>query len=208
MNGVEQNFCNRTNVSRETIERLRGFEGLLLKWNHAINLVSKSTISEVWNRHFLDSAQLARYLPEKGGHWVDIGSGGGFPGIVLAILAKEMSGQTRFTLIESDSRKSAFLITVARELNLDVDVIVERVENAKPQDADILSARALASLSKLLEFSQIHLKKGGVCVFPKGKTFQEEIIHARELWRFDVVEHQSITNANSVILQIGAIERV
>lgn len=204
----QKQFLQAANVSRETLERLEVYERLLKKWNPAINLVSKATLADIWGRHFLDSAQLFPLFPTQSAHWVDIGSGGGFPGIVLAIQAEELESNPKMTLIESDQRKAAFLLTVIRELSLSSKVIVERVEKAEAQTADVLSARALAPLDKLLAFAKRHLLPTGTAIFPKGETYKQEIKHAREHWRFDVKEHKSATSANSVILEIGAIERV
>ena len=116
-----------TSVSRETMERLEYFGELTAKWTVKINLIAKSTIPDIWNRHIIDSAQVFQYA-ESPQHWVDIGSGGGFPGIVMAILAKEHAPETKFTLIESDARKCTFLRTAARELGLNLYAITQRIE--------------------------------------------------------------------------------
>ena len=136
-------------VSRETFARLETYVGLIQKWNPRINLVSRNSLDDLWIRHIEDSLQVARAIPMPD-RWVDLGSGGGLPGLVAAILAAEESPDTRFTLIESDQRKSVFLRTVARECDLNVQVISDRIEKAKPQKADVLSARALADLTTLL----------------------------------------------------------
>jgi len=200
-------FQAEFNVSRETLARLDYYDTMLRKWNPAINLISKSTISALWQRHFHDSAQIYQLIPKKNGHWVDLGSGGGFPGLVLAILAVA-DPTIRFTLVESDQRKSAFLRTAIQELTLNATVITKRIEETEPLEADVLTARALASLDKLLEYTERHLKPEGTAIFPKGEKYKDEIDRAITLWQFDVEEIASKTNPNGAILKIGGITRV
>lgn len=195
-------------VSRETFDRLKIYQTLLEKWNPAINLVAKSTLAGAWERHFLDSAQVFSHAESDVDRWLDIGSGGGFPGLVCAILAEDSGYKTKFTFIESDQRKCTFLRSVARELSLDVSVISERIEGVEPMGADVLTARALAPLTALLGFSEIHLQKGGTAIFLKGKSFREELKEALESWRFTHEEYPSATSTESVILKIGDIQRV
>ncbi|SLN24622.1 Ribosomal RNA small subunit methyltransferase G [Pseudoruegeria aquimaris] len=195
-------------VSRETMERLEIYAALLKKWNPAINLVAKSTLGDLWQRHIVDSVQVFSRAPETVDHWVDIGSGGGFPGMVCAILAAEKRGGCRFTLIESDQRKAAFLRTVARDTGAKVDVLAKRIESVPPQNADVLSARALASLDKLFEFAECHLKPTGRALFPKGESYQQEIEEARARWHFSADVIPSITDGKAVVLSIGGLERV
>jgi 16S rRNA (guanine527-N7)-methyltransferase len=195
-------------VSRETFERLSIYESLLKKWNPAINLVSKSSISELRVRHFVDSAQIFALMPRDAKKWVDIGSGGGFPGMVCAIICAEKSPDTQFHLVESDMRKSTFLRSVAQQAGVTVQVHSNRIEKMEPFKADVLSARALASLEKLLEFSAPHLQNDGVALFPKGENYKSELKVAQENWNFDCEEHQSTTGSNSVVLRIGNIKRV
>lgn len=195
-------------VSRETFERLESYVALLEKWNPAINLVSKSTLTDVWNRHIYDSVQVYRLAPPDVDIWGDLGSGGGFPGLVCAILAAENANGSQVHLVESDGRKATFLRTVAREVGVDVVVHTERIEALEPLGADVLSARALAPLDRLLFFADMHLKKGGVALFPKGATFRGELRESLANWRFEYEECPSKTDDNSVILRIGDIERV
>lgn len=193
-------------VSRETLEMLDGYYELLKTWNAKINLVGKGTLQDIWQRHFADSAQLFG-IPGKPGRWVDLGSGAGFPGLVIAILAQE-SGKYEVTLVESDQRKAAFLRVVVRELGLRVTVLAKRIEDVEPQNAEVVSARALASLSKLLEFAETHLSTEGTALFPKGEKADAEIAEALEQWRFRCEKHPSVTDARSSILSIGGISRV
>ena len=128
----EAEFLARHDVSRETLERLHAYEALLRKWNVAINLIAKSTLEAIWSRHFLDSAQVFGLSPESARLWADLGSGGGFPGMIAAILSADAGRTTGFTLVESDLRKAAFLSTVAREIGLDVRVLSDRAEALTP----------------------------------------------------------------------------
>ena len=194
-------------VSRETIEKLHAFCRLVEKWTQRINLISKASVADIWHRHILDSAQLYALAP-KVGHWVDLGSGGGFPGIVAAILSDGDGKTHEFTLVESDQRKCAFLRTAARELCLDVTVLSKRIEDIAPIDASVLSARALADLGTLLTFAEQHLSTNGVALFPKGETWSLEHDKAQKTWsyRYEVVK--STTNGAAAVLKIQDIARV
>lgn len=204
----EAEFLVRHDVSRETLERLRIYEALLRKWNPAINLVSKSTLDQVWSRHFLDSAQIFDLADPSARTWADLGSGGGFPGLVVAILAAGRGRELGMTLVESDTRKAAFLMTVAREAGLTVAVKSERIEALSPLGADILSARALAPLVKLLEFSERHLRPGGQALFPKGANHAEELRQALETWSFSYDTIPSATDPDAVVYSLREIRRV
>lgn len=196
-----------TDVSRETIEKLERFADLTRKWNPSINLVAKSTIPDLWHRHILDSVQLYQYAPSFPKKWLDIGSGGGFPGIVMATIAAEKSPETQFTFIESDQRKSTFLRSAARELGLTVTVIASRIEETEAQSADVVSARALSALSELFPFINRHLTDGGVALLPKGRSYQDEINAAKADWHFDVQAHQSMTDEEAHVLVVKGIVR-
>lgn len=194
-------------VSRETIDRLSHFEDLVLKWNPRINLVAKSTLNEIWERHITDSVQLYQYAPAEAKTWLDIGSGGGFPGIVLAVMAAGSNQTAEFSMVESDQRKSTFLRTAARELGLKVTVHSERIEATSPQNADVITARALKSVVELMPFLERHLTPSGTAILPKGRNFAEEIPLARKKWRFDLTEHHSITDPDARILIMKEIAR-
>ncbi|MBV7411015.1 16S rRNA (guanine(527)-N(7))-methyltransferase RsmG [Maritimibacter sp. DP1N21-5] len=199
-------FAERSNVSRETLERLDVYADLLAKWNPKINLVSKGTMSELWTRHFLDSAQVFELAPVAD-HWLDIGTGGGFPGVVVAIIGAHQRPELKVTCVESDQRKATFLRTVLRETGVLGTVLATRVEDLAPQGADIISARALAPLSMLLGYAKRHLKPEGVALFPKGAEHQKEINDALETWSFHADKIPSRTNPDAVVLRIGDIER-
>lgn len=194
-------------VSRETMERLQHYVDLLIKWNPRINLIGKSTLQHIWQRHIADSVQIFDIVQEKG-PWADIGSGGGLPGIVVAILMKECDEKIQTTLVESDGRKSAFLRTAIRELDLNAQVINDRIETLEPLDAKILSARALADLNVLLSFAHRHLSTDGIALFPKGTTWEKEVAAARDAWSFHLEPIKSATESTAAILKIRSIERV
>ncbi len=194
-------------VSRETMERLEIYEALLRKWNPAINLVSRSTLDRLWDRHFVDSAQIFDLHSAECGLWADLGAGGGFPGLVVAILAAERKPDLSVTLIESDQRKAAFLSAVARAVGVEVSILPQRIEATPGLGAEILSARALAPLAKLLEYAAPHLRPGGQALFPKGAAHAEEVSQALESWRFSYEVTKSMTDESAVILSIRDIER-
>lgn len=204
----DASMLGRLAVSRETIGRLRALEALLNKWNPAINLVAKSTLPQAWQRHILDSAQLYAIAPRTVDHWVDLGSGGGFPGLVIAALSAELDPNRRVTLVEVDQRKATFLREAARQLSLDTAVLSERVEKVAPLAADVLSARALAALPLLCDFATRHLSPDGLALFPKGASYQDELADAARVWRFDVTVHQSDTDPSAVVLEMKAISHV
>ncbi len=194
-------------VSRETMAELERFAGLVQKWSPKINLVSARSLDDIWQRHVVDSVQLYRFAPDRFDHWVDLGSGAGFPGVVMALLSKRNLTESRFTLIESDQRKAAFLRTAIREFGLNAVVLSERIEAVAPLGANVVSARALAALDQLLELSARHLGPDGICLFPKGRRAEDEIAAARKLWSFDLDDQQSRTDPEGRILKIERISR-
>lgn len=192
------------NVSRETQAKLDIYLGLLKKWSPKINLVSSASLKDVARRHFEDSLQLVEFCPADAKTLVDLGSGGGFPGAVIAIAKPELL----VTLIESDQRKATFLRTVSRETNVPFNVVTERIESADLQNADVVSARALAPLTDLLGFAEIHMAENGTALFLKGETWQNEIDDARKKWRFSFKAHTSETRPDAALLEIGELSRV
>ena len=195
-------------VSRETRERLEIYAALLRKWNPRINLVARSTLDDLWTRHFEDSAQILDLAgPNPSGLWADLGSGGGFPGAVVAILAAARASNLSVACVESDQRKAAFLRTVSRETSVPFQILNARSEALPPLAATILSARALASLVELLFHAERHLAPGGTALFPKGVKYADELREAQNRWRFDCETATSSTDPNAVILKIGAVHR-
>ena len=195
------------NVSRETLQDLERFHDLFLKWNAKINLVSRSSAPELWNRHIWDSAQVWQLAP-KAAHWADFGSGGGFPALICAVFAKHEASETEFTLVESDQRKSTFLRTAIRELGLNATVLSRRIEQLEPLNADVISARALSQLTDLLAFAAQHMSVDGQALFPKGEICQSELDDARKAWTFECTAHPSQTDAQAAVLQIKELKRV
>lgn len=187
-------------VSRETLADLQSFRDLVLKWNPAINLISKKSIDDIWERHILDSAQVFEYFPEDPQLWCDLGSGGGFPGIVVAILAKEIRPGMSVKLVESDRRKGTFLREAIRALDLNATVEITRIEDLTPQSADVVSARALASVADLLPHIFRHLSTTGNAILLKGAGTSDELAKARQDWSFDVSSHTSRTSLDGQIL--------
>lgn len=195
-------------VSPETSERLDALCAALIKWNRSVNLVGNSTLDSLWNRHVLDSAQVFDAAESDGGLWADFGTGGGFPGLVVAILAAERNVGVRVVCVESDMRKAGFLRATAGTLGLNIDVVARRIENVAPLGASIISARALAPLAKLLEYAERHLSPDGECIFLKGRNWRKEIADAALGWKFDHVHIPSATAPDSVVLKLGGITRV
>jgi 16S rRNA (guanine527-N7)-methyltransferase len=193
-------------VSHETAERLETFVALLRKWQHAENLVSPKTLGEIWRRHIADSLQLLRFFPGDR-RWLDLGSGGGLPGMVLAICLPLGS---MVHLVESNRRKCAFLRAAVRETGAAAQVHEGRIEEALAgwtEPVDRVTARALAPLSELLDLAEPVMKKGVPAAFMKGLEADREIAKARERWSFTVARHESVTGEGGVILDIGMLRR-
>lgn len=195
-------------VSRETHDRLALYADLVKKWNMRINLIAPSTAPVIEARHIRDSAQLFDLIPDPINHLVDIGSGGGFPGIVVACLLAQRQPQCRVTLIESDQRKSTFLREVSRNLSLDVTVLAQRIESAPPQSADVVTARALAPLPQLIGLSLPHLRDDGCALFLKGRQADKELADARQVYDFDLSRRASKTDPEASILKLERLRHV
>lgn len=177
---------------------------LLNKWQPAQNLVSRETLSDVWTRHVVDSLQLLQHIPASAGLVVDLGSGGGFPALPLAIAAKGSS--KRFTLVEPNQRKVAFLRTVIRELGLDAGIEPRRIEEIDSRETlpvDVITSRALASLAQLCNWSSSLFRSSTIALFHKGREYGEELREARVRWDFDVLVLPSDTSRDGVLLQIS-----
>lgn len=195
-------------LSEPEQRQLRQFVELVLRWNPRINLISRASAADVWNRHIVDSAQVYMQMPERCESWVDLGSGGGFPGIVVAILAAHRKPGLRVTLVESDQRKAVFLRQAARELGVGCTVLARRIEELGALSADVVSARALASLDKLFEMSAPLLAAGGTALFPKGANRAAEIAEAQRHWVFNVTELPSLTEPTAAILKVTDLRHV
>ncbi len=203
-----EEFLAETNVPRETFDRLLAFDRVLMDWSERHNLVARSTIKDRWERHFFDSAQLVPLLPETVKTLVDLGSGAGFPGLVLAALLAPKG--TQVTLIESTQKKCAFLREAGAAMALDnVKVVPERIESVglgfKP---DIITARALARLEKLLGYGAGIQGKNTRYFLLKGQDVEVELTEAAKSWHMEVVKHPSRTDPRAAILEIGNLARV
>ena len=212
-----EDFAKRFAVSRETLERLETYEALLRQWQKTINLVAPSTLGDIWHRHFADSAQLLTLAPPGAKRWLDLGSGAGFPGLVLAILLAER-GIGPVTLIESDTRKAAFLAEVARRTGVPVDIRGTRIEKTATQanvasretdDAaawDVVTARALAPLPRLLELVAPFFANATIGLFLKGREAEVEVEAAQQSWDFAFDLHPSLTDDSGRIIVIRELK--
>ena len=186
MNAEE--FRQISNVSRETFEKLIAYAELLLKWQSKINLVGENTVSDLWGRHMLDSIQVNKWIPNETNIITDFGSGAGFPG-----------------LIEASKKKSAFLREATRITQAPVVLHEGRIEKQKGWASDVITARAVAPLSRLIEFAKPYVSDNTVCLFLKGARVEEELTEAKKTWKMKVKHHQSVTHPKGVILSIKDI---
>ena len=191
----------RVDVSRETRDQLEALVHTLGRWQKAINLVGKATLEDIWVRHILDSAQLIPLIPKKAQSLVDLGSGGGFPGLVLAAMRPELN----VTLIEADARKGAFLGEASRRMSLKKQpkVVISRIESAAATNAEIVTARALAPLNQLLAWAAPHRADKAICLFHKGKGWQAELTGAMKDWDIVAQPFASVTDRDAVLLRIS-----
>jgi 16S rRNA (guanine527-N7)-methyltransferase len=191
----------RVDVSRETRDQLEAYVHTLGRWQKAINLIGKATLEDIWIRHVLDSAQLVPLIPKNARTLVDLGSGGGFPGLVLAAMRPELV----VTLVEADARKGAFLAEAGRRMSLknQPKVVISRIEAAPPAHAAVVTARALAPLGQLLGWAAPHRADTAICLFHKGKGWQAEVATAKKDWDFEAQPFSSVTDRDSVLLRIS-----
>jgi 16S rRNA (guanine527-N7)-methyltransferase len=192
------------NVSRETLQRLETYAGLLVKWQAKINLVGPATLPDLWRRHFLDSAQLLPLLPTTAGTLVDLGSGAGFPGLVLAIMT-----DWRIHLLDSDQRKCAFLRQVALDCGVldQVAIQAKRIEQVTGLLADVVTARACAPLVELLELAAPFIGEKGTGLFLKGAQAEEELTQAQRRWTMRLDRRDSISDPAGTILIVSHLKR-
>ena len=195
-------FQAAANVSRETLARLKLFVSLLGDWNARMNLVSAKSLGEVWKRHVWDSAQLFPLLPPGTKSLVDLGSGAGFPALVLAIQLAERQAGARIVLYEAIAKKCRFLEEVAARIGIPVEVRNARIEAARPEPFDVVTARACAPLSQLLSYAAIFQDKNTRCLFLKGQSVGAELTEANKSWSMTVEQHPSRSDPTGVILDI------
>ena len=197
-----EDFCFYQNVSRETYDKFKLFEETLIKWQRSINLISKSTINDIWFRHLLDSSQLYPFISKTKGNIFDFGSGAGFPGLVLAIM-----GHKKICLVESDQKKCTFLREVAMLCEIEVSIFNTRIENLEYKDVDLIMSRALAPLSKLIDYVELFIDKSPSkkksfpnMLFLKGKSYKQEISDLHKNKNLFFYEYPSLTDKYGKIL--------
>lgn len=197
-------------VSRETIDRLERYGKLLTSWTAKINLISRNTVDDLWTRHILDSAQLFRLTPPGAGTWLDLGSGAGLPGLIIAALAREAAPQLSVDLVEADARKAAFLQAARRTLELDARLTrihACRIEDLPHQAFDVISARALAPLERLLPLIEPFKGPNTRIILPKGVRLDSELTLAERDWHIGAERWPSLTDPDASILVISHLER-
>ena len=203
-------FNSHILVSRETYEKLCVFHRVLIKWQSSINLISKNTIKNIWERHFLDSAQLYKFVKNIEGNIIDFGSGAGFPGLVLAIMGKK-----NIHLVESDHKKCVFLKEIAMLTETDITIHNCRIEDLRFINVDLITCRALGSLSKLIEYVEIFINKSLTerqdlpkLLFLKGKSYYSEVLELSKTKKISFKEYPSITDINGKILYINKVDKL
>ena len=201
-------FCSHVYVSRETYEKLCIFYRTLIKWQNSINLISKSSVKNIWERHFLDSAQLYKYVKDISGNILDIGSGAGFPALVLAIMGKK-----NIHLVESDYKKCVFLKEIAMLTDIDITIHNCRIESLSFFNVDLVTCRALAPLYKLIDYVEDFVRKSSntkqnlpKLLFLKGKMYKDELLQLQKNKNIDFKEYSSITDRYGKILYINKVE--
>ena len=197
-----QGFAEIIPVSRETLARLEAYAELLTRWSARINLIGRDTIADLWRRHILDSAQLRAFVPDRARNMIDLGSGAGLPGLVLAIL-----GVPGVELLEADSRKCAFLREAARITEAPVTLRPCRIETVSPHPVDVVTARACAPLDRLLGLAEPFLTPDSECLFLKGERVGEELTLARKRWTMTPSLHQSRSDPRGVVLRLQQVAR-
>jgi 16S rRNA (guanine527-N7)-methyltransferase len=191
-------FAARTDVSRETLARLKAYGDLLADWNARHNLVAKSTLPDLWHRHLWDSAQLAPLIPQTAHTLADLGSGAGFPGLVLAVLRPEL----KITLHEATTKKCAFLQAAADRMGVRVEIRNARLEELSPQPFDVVTARALAPLPSLLDYAYRFTGPNTVCLFLKGQNVGPELTDASKYWNMKASQVPSQTDPSAAIVTV------
>jgi 16S rRNA (guanine527-N7)-methyltransferase len=200
--GPEQ-FEERSGVSRETLGRLKLYVSTLADWNERHNLVSAASLADVWRRHIWDCAQLARFVPEDAKSLADMGAGAGLPGLILAAI---LHGRTKVTLYEATTKKANFLAAAASAMHVKITVRNMRIEDAAAERFDVVTARAMAPLPKLLSYAQKFVGKDSVCLFPKGQNVESELTDARKSWKLKVRKHPSQSDPSGTILEIRELQ--
>lgn len=201
-------FQSATGVSRETLKAFERWHELLIEANKHTNLVGRSTLADFWNRHAFDGFQLLELAPGNGKTWLDFGAGAGIPGLAIALGFRDRGwDQSRLEMVESIGKKARFISACISALALPAVVHNLRVEAlGRARRFDVITARAVAALPKLLDYAHPLLKSGGVCLFPKGERYRQELTDARKYWSFEEEIHQSRTSDSGVILQLRQVK--
>ena len=199
-----EEFAAAAGVSRETLDRLQRYAVLLEDWNSRHNLVSNASMADLWRRHFWDSAQVVGLIPTTSRTLIDLGSGAGFPALVLAELRPDL----KISLVEATAKKCRFLKTVVSELGLETQIHHRRIEDMPRQPFDVITARACAPLSDLLAYTQRFWGPGSRALLHKGQNLAAELTEARESWRIDSEQHSSRSDPSGIILEIRELQRV
>jgi len=202
-----EDVAEQLNVSRETLDKLRLYVDLLGRWQRSINLVSKASLEDVWRRHILDSGQVYAHLADPKARIMDIGSGAGLPGLVLAIMGAG-SAETPLICVESDERKSAFLSVAARECGIPLQVITARLETLPPMQPRTITARALAPLGQLLELIRYQQHAELECLFLKGARYQEELTSLGNSTTINIDIKNSLSSSDSAILKVSGFANI
>lgn len=200
-------FAADYNVSRETMDRLELYVYELIRWQDKINLVGPETLQQVWRRHILDSAQLTDYIPGDARRILDMGSGAGFPGMVLAILMQDIS-DLEMILVESHVRKSAFLRHILAVTGVRATILNQRIELTKLDPLDVITSRALAPVADLLAYAEPLIHGHTRCLFLKGQNVGSELTNASKCWTITASQHPSRSDSTGTVLVIKEFERV
>lgn len=198
-----ENIIEKYNVSRETLRDLKAYEASLREWQNKFNLVSKASLEDAWNRHFIDSLQLLPLIPDNVENIYDFGSGAGFPGLVLAVALKKKTPYLNIKLAESIKKKTLYLNYVAEMLKLEnVQVVNDRIENIKTEKVDVITSRAMCNLNDLLGYAVRFCGKKTKCIFLKGKKYAEELSEAQKRWSFKYELIKSVSCEEGMIIVI------
>ena len=201
-------FSRSIQVSRETITSLVKYENYLIKSNKTLNLIGKSTINEIWVRHFLDSSQVIDFIDKNTSSLIDLGSGAGFPGLIIAILAKDRKIHLKVKLIEKSPKKASFLREIVNYLNLNVEVLnINALTYTKKLEADLIVARAFKPLKTILQFLDNNTENWKKVFLFLGKTGQDELLQASKSWNIKYKRRMSITSSDSIVIEINKLEK-
>ena len=201
-------FCKFIQVSRETITSLKKYEDLLIKANKSLNLVGNSTINQIWSRHFLDSAQVIDFIDKNDKCLVDLGSGAGFPGLVLAIACRDRKIPLKIKLIEKSSKKVKFLKNVIEELDLKVEVFNQNIlEEEIKFVEDVFIARAFKPLKKILQLMHNNAENYKKIFIFLGKTGKNELLQASKSWDIEYKQRVSVTSSDSMVIEINRLKK-